>query len=84
MKKDDSEKKDSQEKLSLDAALDVTRLIFGAKEPQDGLNEPGRKEEKPGMDSFFKKFTKKMEEIKKREELQILDSLEYPGGKRVH
>ena len=43
MKKDDSEKKDSQEKLSLDAALDATRLIFGAKDQQT----------KPSMGAFF-------------------------------
>lgn len=89
MKKKDDKKEDEQGKLALKDALDATRLIFGAKKPQDGLNEPDRdikddSEEGPGMKSFFKKVIERRDAAIKREQINILDGLGYPGGKRVH
>lgn len=94
MKKDADEKKAGQEEFSLGALLKIGLVLFGAKEPsgQDRLNETDRAikedskndEDEPSMGAFFKKVIKRRDEAKKREELQILDSLEYPGGKRVH
>lgn len=72
MKRDDGGEKNEQRKPTLDDVLDATRWVFGAKE------------EKPGMGPFFKRCKERLDEAKKREQIHILESLEYPGGKRVH
>ncbi|MCH7894929.1 MAG: hypothetical protein IH907_10525 [Proteobacteria bacterium] len=72
MEEKDGRKEVLESKPTLDDVLDAARWVFGAKE------------EEPGMGPFFRRFKERLDEAKKREQIQILDSLEYPGGKRVH
>ena len=93
MQKKDDEK--GRRKLTLEEALEATRSIFGTKKPQDRLDEEVKvegeaKQEKLPPGALLKigatLFGASDPEIvaKRRKELQILDSLEYPGGKGMH
>ena len=90
MQKKDGRKRGEERKPALkETWLDATQLILGAKGPQDGLNEADQAtkddgEEGRGMKSFFKKVIERRDAAIKREQTNILDGLEYPGGKRVH